>query len=103
MRKALNFDLNTKKYEKYCNKSASSAYDEIKKFLGKHNFEHRQWSGYVSKYSMSDGKISAIVENMADELIRLEKCIKQMDATNVGKQYSMLNSIHNRKKQRIKN
>lgn len=32
MKKAINFDIDTKKYEKYTNKKASNAYEEIRRF-----------------------------------------------------------------------
>lgn len=44
MRKAINFDINTKEYEKITGKKASNAYDPIKRFLLKRNFIHRQGS-----------------------------------------------------------
>lgn len=49
MRKALNFDLDTKKYEEFTHRPAPTAYAEIWRFLKKNDFEHRQGSGYVSK------------------------------------------------------
>lgn len=55
MRKALNFDLDTKKYEENTGKHSPTAYVEIKRFLEKNNFEHRQGSGYISKDSLNDG------------------------------------------------
>ncbi len=57
MRKAINFDIDTKKYEEYTGKKAPTAYAEVKKFLKKNGFEHRQGSGYVSKNSLDDLRI----------------------------------------------
>lgn len=95
MRKALNFDLDTKQYEKITHKKASVAYYEIKKFLKKNNFEHRQGSGYISKNSLNDFQISTIIQDMAIELEWLRKCVRQIDVTNVGKQHSLINIISN--------
>ncbi len=47
-RKAVNFDLNDNLLKKYYpSKSYKNAWRDIKKFLLKSNFAHRQYSGYV--------------------------------------------------------
>ena len=56
MRKAINFDLDTKKLkDAYCvtNRPLEylKAYGEIKDFMKSKGFLHRQWSGYVSNKS----------------------------------------------------
>ena len=94
MRKALNFDLDTKEYEKYTKRKAPTAYYEIKKFLLNKNFEHRQGSGYISKESLNDVRILVLIENMTKELKWLKKCVKQIDITNIGKQHSMIDTIN---------
>lgn len=93
MRKALNFDLDTKKYEEVTGKSAPTAYGKIRRFLRKNEFEHRQGSGYVSKDSLNDGKTFAIIQNMSMELEWLRSCVKQIDVTNIGKQHSLIDAI----------
>ena len=53
-RKAVNFDLNDNLLKQYYpSKSYKNAWRDIKKFLLKSNFEHRQYSGYVSNSAMS--------------------------------------------------
>ena len=94
MRKAINFDIDTKKYEEYTKQKASSAYGKIRRFLLNNNFEHRQGSGYISKVSLNDVRVFVIIENMSTELEWLRKCIKQIDVTNVGKQHSLLDTIN---------
>ena len=93
MRKALNFDLDTKKYEENTGKHSPTAYVEIKRFLEKNNFEHRQGSGYISKDSLNDGKVFVIIQSMSIELKWLKNCVKQIDVTNIGKQHSLLETI----------
>lgn len=93
MRKAINFDINTKEYEKITGKKASNAYDPIKRFLLKRNFIHRQGSGYISKYSLSDVNIFTIIQSMSTELDWLRKCVEQIDVTNIGKQHSLIDAI----------
>lgn len=48
MKKALNFDLDTRKYEKFTKRPAPTAYGKIRSFLKRNGFEHRQGSGYIS-------------------------------------------------------
>lgn len=93
MKKALNFDLDTKKYEEFTGKSAPTAYREIRNFLKRNEFEHRQGSGYISKDSLNDGKIFAIIQNMSMELKWLKYSVKQIDVTNIGKQHSLIDAI----------
>lgn len=94
MRKAINFDIDTKKYEEYTGKKAPTAYAEVKKFLKKNGFEHRQGSGYVSKNSLDDLRITAIITNMTLTLKWLRFCVKEIDVTNIDKQHSLLDTIN---------
>ena len=94
MRKAINFDIDTKKYEEYTGKKAPTAYAKVKKFLKKNGFEHRQGSGYVSKNSLDDLRITAIITNMTLTLKWLRFCVKEIDVTNIGKQHSLLDTIN---------
>ena len=49
-KKALNFDLNDALLKKYYpSKSYKNGRTDIKKFLVQNGFNHRQYSGYVSK------------------------------------------------------
>ena len=94
MKKALNFDLNTKKYEEYTGKHAPTAYYAIKKYLKRNGFVHRQGSGYISIDSLNDSKIFAIIHNMSFELEWLGYCVKQIDVTNIGKQHSLIDVVN---------
>ena len=89
MRKAINFDLDTKKYELITNKKSPTAYGEIKKFMKKYNFIHRQGSGYVSRESIHTNKVIAIIQNMSFQLYWLRFVVKEIDMTNIGKTYSL--------------
>ena len=95
MRKALNFDLDTKKYEELTGKPSPTAYGIIKRFLKRNGFEHRQGSGYISKESMNDGKIFAIIQNMSMELEWLRGSVEEIDVTNIGKQHSLVDAVQN--------
>ncbi|MBR3255529.1 MAG: hypothetical protein IKF97_04875 [Clostridia bacterium] len=94
MRKAINFDIDTKKYEEITGKKAPTAYAQIKIFLRKYDFEHRQGSGYVSKNSLNDGQIFAIIQDMSMKLDWLRNSVKQIDVTNIGKQHSLVDAIN---------
>lgn len=94
MRKALNFDLDTKKYEEFTGKHSPTAYAKIREFLKRNNFEHRQGSGYISKDSLNDGKIFAIIQSMSVELEWLRYCVEQIDVTNIGKQHSLVDAVN---------
>lgn len=97
MRKAINFDIDTKKYEKFTGKPAPTAYAEIRRFLKKYDFEHRQGSGYVSKNDMKTSDIGILATNMALTFDWLKYCIKQIDVTNIGRQHSLVSTIGNAK------
>ena len=94
MRKAINFDIDTKRYKRCTNKSAPSAYIEIKKFLEKHEFEHRQGSGYISKGNVNNSDIVTLITNMVLNLNWGQYCFRKIDVTNIVKQHSVLDIIH---------
>jgi len=55
--RSINFDLDTNKLkEHYPNKTYTNAYEDIKRFLLKNGFEHRQGSGYISQKELSNYK-----------------------------------------------
>lgn len=89
MKKAINFDIDTKKYEEYTGRRSPTAYKEIRNFLNKNGFEHRQGSGYISKKSLNDSNITTLVANITITFEWLEYCIKEIDVTNVGRQHSL--------------
>lgn len=89
--KAVNFDLNDNLLKKYYpSKSYKNAWRDIKKFLLKSNFTHRQYSGYVSIDSMSMAEIGNIIGKMARKWNWLNKTVIQFDVTNVGEEYSLI-------------
>lgn len=98
MRKAINFDIDTKEYEKVTGKPASTAYEKIKKYMLKNGFEHRQGSGYISINSLTDSQIVSLVLKMTNELDWLDRCVEQIDVTNIGKRHSVKDIIHNQHK-----
>lgn len=94
MRKALNFDLDTKKYERITGKKSPQAYYEIRRFLENAGFEHRQGSGYISLNSLNEIQINTIVKDMSNQLLWLKYCVNVFDVTNIGRQHSLLDTIN---------
>jgi len=96
MRKSLNFDLDTNKLkEHYPNKNYTNAYEDIKKFLLKNGFEHRQGSGYISKETMTRIAITNVLKELNKEFNWLYPCCKTLDYYDVGKEHSGLEILEN--------
>lgn len=66
-RKALNFDLSTNELKKHFN-STAEAYSQIKIFMIENGFEHRQYSGYISKEPMNEREITKLVRKLNKQL-----------------------------------
>ena len=94
--KAINFDLDTFRLRQiFGEKGRRKAYLQIKRFLLKNGFEHKQWSGYVSLKPMSYADVYDIVFKMVDQHSWLPTCVNQFDATNVMAETDMLEAIKN--------
>lgn len=95
--KAINFDLDTnalkEHYTKSTGKPYNNAYYEIKSFMVKNGFEHRQWSGYVSNEKVTSLDISKLTREISHKFDWLHKCVTRFDVTDVKKQYDMINKI----------
>ena len=75
-KKALNFDFDTKSLKKYYpGKHYRNAYKDIKQFLLKNGFEHRQWSGYVSKDKISSTDVRMISAKIRITFPWLSHCV----------------------------
>ena len=89
-RKAINFDLNTKKLEiLYPGKDWHSAYDDIKRHMIKNGFEHRQGSGYHSYGPMRDYEVIAIISDAYEKMPWLNECVRKLDMTSIGKTFDL--------------
>ena len=91
MRKAINFDLDTKALRQYYRNDESYriAYKEILKFMESNGFEHRQGSGYVSLETMTSEEVVNIALKMKTELPWIKRCINKFDMTDVGRDYDL--------------
>ncbi|RHM59774.1 hypothetical protein [Coprobacillus sp. AF33-1AC] len=94
-KKALNFDLSdalVKKY--YPSKNYKKAWIDIQKYLVQNDFQHRQYSGYVSCHKISMIYVTQLVGDMFVLYEWLQYCVKEFDVTIVGDEYSLKNYIH---------
>ena len=93
-RKAVNFDLNDNLLKQYYpSKSYKNAWRDIKMYLINNQFEHRQYSGYVSNSAMSMAEVGNIIGKMSRKWTWLSKSVMQFDVTNVGQEYSLIPKI----------
>src|SRR5699024_12881737 len=84
-RKAINFDLSEDLLKKYYpSKNYRNSWREIKKFLEKSDFIHRQYSGYVSRKCIPMADVLNIITEMAIKLKWLKLCVIEFDVTIVG-------------------
>lgn len=98
-RKAINFDLSTAKLKKYF-KNTSEAYRQIKSFMLKNGFEHRQYSGYVSKEKLDDYKIINISKKISIKFHWIHSCTNKFDVTDIGEQHDLKDALISPKPQR---
>ena len=88
--RAINFDLKIKLLKQhYPKKNFLYAYKDIKLFMIKNDFSHRQWSGYRSNTKISDREVRNLLLQMKEELSWLDKCSTKIDLTNIGKMYDI--------------
>lgn len=98
IKKAINFDLDTKALKKYYCKSNYpleylKAYKEIKQFMKENGFSHRQWSGYVSDEALSKFQVLRLVHKMTNQFTWFANCVNRFDVTDIGKQYDLTEYI----------
>jgi virulence-associated protein VapD len=93
-RKAINFDLDSAKLrEEFGEAGRRKAYARIGAFLKSEGFDHRQWSGYISRQPKSNAEMYDIIDRLAQNNLWLDKCVNRFDVTNVGSESDMLDEI----------
>lgn len=91
-RKALNFDLDTNALKEHFSNTAE-AYAKIKVFLLENGFEHRQYSGYVSKEPLEDYEITDLITKLSQQFSWLYSCTKKFDVTDIGDQHDLVDIL----------
>lgn len=96
-KKAIHFDIDEvllkKHYPYHDQKHGSNNYKNVYKMIGrilcKEGFEHRQYSGYISKEPITDAKLTYVVRKLAGELPWLKGCFQRLDAENVPEEFDL--------------
>jgi virulence-associated protein VapD len=92
--KAINFDLIIKKLvEEFGQGKHLRAYAQVRRFLEKNGFEHRQWSGYRSKSTMTYTELLDVCMRLFAQFPWLGRCANRFDVTNIGREYDMLGIV----------
>ena len=76
--KCIHFDFATDEVREQFS-STSTPYEQIKKFLEKNDFEHRQKSGYISKKPLNDYQIDILIDQLGIKFTWLDDCMQQFD------------------------
>ena len=66
------------------------AYKDIQRFMDDNGFERRQYSVYVSRSELTTLDVAILVQQMVRQLPWLRQCVKEITATNIGAQHSLL-------------
>lgn len=80
--KFINFDLSTKELLKHFPNGTAKPYGELKKFFLARDFEHRQYSGYLSKNFLDKFDISFIAKELG-QFSWLKDTMLQVDVSSV--------------------
>lgn len=99
-RKAINFDLSTNALEQYFINTAE-AYSKIKQFMLQNGFEHRQYSGYISKEPLEDYEITNLAIKLKNQFSWLYPCTQKFDVTDIGEQHDLISILASASPQRI--
>ena len=106
-KKQIAFDLDTKALKEYYPKENwREAYEVIKKYMKKNDFDWQQGSVYVSRYEINMQDTTVILKNLIHKHPWLHKCMRDCVISNIAKRYSQ-NHLFNKnakipKKQDIK-
>ena len=92
--KYVNFDLSTEELKKHFGKNTAKAYELIKGFFLKKDFEHRQYSSYISKKPIDDYDFGLILEEFGQTHIWLKDCLLDFDTLNVENEQKITNSCN---------
>lgn len=97
-RKQITFDLSQEALEAHYPRGERAqseyhyrkAYQDIRKFMEKQGLTWRQNSVYVSAEPMTTMDVVLLSQRMAEKLPWMRLCVKEITATDIGAQYSLL-------------
>lgn len=103
-RYSMNFDLDTKKLEKfYPGKNWRKAYEDIREYLTGKEFIHVQGSGYHSKEELALLDVYECIQEMGEQFSWLEDSLYTIYATEIGDTYDFSESLRDACKQKEQN
>lgn len=89
-KKGINFDLDTEALKRYYTKGDwHNAYNDVRRYLGNHGFEHIQGSGYHSLEPMSEVKAMAVIKKMTKNFPWVNKCVRICTIADVPETYDI--------------
>ena len=105
MRKQITFDLSQEALEAHDPRGERAqseyhyrkAYQDIRRFMEKQGFMWRQNSVYVSEAPMTTMDIVLLSQRMEEKLPWLRLCVKEITATDIGAQYSLMGLLRSDK------
>ncbi|MDR3305685.1 MAG: hypothetical protein LBS85_06675 [Clostridiales Family XIII bacterium] len=87
----INFDLDTDELRRiFGEPNRSTAYNTLKQYFIKNEFEHRQGSCYISKNPLSAAEVYALLFHLLQKASWLRTSVNKLDVTNVGKDHDYL-------------
>lgn len=91
--KCVNFDLSTEQLLKHFPNGTAKPYELLKQFFLDKGFEHRQYSGYISKELLDETEISLIIEELGAKFTWLKDCMQEFDVSNAPERVSVKEQI----------
>ena len=91
--KYINFDLDTKQLLKIFPNGTREPYTLIKKFFEDRGFEHRQYSGYISKEPLDRYEVDSIAMELGETFTWLNTCMQKIDVSNIMGEASIMEQV----------
>ena len=97
-RKQITFDLSQDALRQHYPRRATvqepqffkRAYKDIQRFMETNGFERGQYSVYVSVEELTALDVAVLAQKMAEQLPWMRQCVREITATNIGAQHSLL-------------
>jgi virulence-associated protein VapD len=92
--KSINFDLDTERLvAEFGEGGRRKAYAQIQSFLTRNGFDHRQWSGYITKKKRVYLDIYVIIDALIARCPWLPRCANRFDITDFMAQSDAMDYI----------